>query len=276
MLIVDAQVHVWGPDTPERPWAAGLKPQRAEPLLPSELLESMHRAGVDRAILVPPRIEAGRNDFSTNAAQAYPDRFAVMGRLDPQAPDARARLREWREQSGMLGLRFTLKHSLEGLLTEGHMDWVWPECERAGLPLYIAVTQKNADIVAGVAQRYPALRLVLDHLAIASDKLKDEEAFRDLDRVLDLARFANVAVKATAMPCYTTDTYPYRKLHPYLERVVGAYGPRRVFWGSDLTRLRGPYRECVTMFSEEMPWLSATDLEWIMGRGLCEWLGWPA
>ena len=24
----------------------------------------------------------------------------------------------------------------------------------------------------------------------------------------------------------------------------------------------------------ELPWLNATDLEWIMGRGVCEWLGW--
>ena len=28
------------------------------------------------------------------------------------------------------------------------------------------------------------------------------------------------------------------------------------------------------MFTEEMPWLSAADLAWIMGRGLCEWLDW--
>jgi hypothetical protein len=25
---------------------------------------------------------------------------------------------------------------------------------------------------------------------------------------------------------------------------------------------------------EEIPWLSAGDKEWILGRGLCEWLGW--
>ena len=28
------------------------------------------------------------------------------------------------------------------------------------------------------------------------------------------------------------------------------------------------------MFTEEMPWLSADDQEWIMGRGVCEWIGW--
>ena len=28
------------------------------------------------------------------------------------------------------------------------------------------------------------------------------------------------------------------------------------------------------MFTEEMPWLKGDDLEWVMGRGVSEWLGW--
>jgi predicted TIM-barrel fold metal-dependent hydrolase len=275
MLIVDAQVHMWAANTPERPWVPGLKPHRPEPLGMDELLRQMDEAGVARAVIVPPRIEAGRNDTATDAVLAHPGRFAVMGRLDPKAPDVRERLRHWREQPGMLGLRFTLKHSMESLLTGGHMEVVWQEAEQAGLPLYIAVIQKNSDLVADVAQRFPRLKLVLDHLAIASDKLKDDEAFCDIDRVAALAKFPNVAVKVTAMPCYTTDAYPYRWLHPHLKKVFDAYGPRRCFWGSDLSRLRGSYRECVTMFTEEMPWLLPADLEWIMGRGLCEWINWP-
>ena len=31
----------------------------------------------------------------------------------------------------------------------------------------------------------------------------------------------------------------------------------------------------VELFTEELPWLSSEDKEWMMGRGLCEWLGWP-
>jgi hypothetical protein len=34
------------------------------------------------------------------------------------------------------------------------------------------------------------------------------------------------------------------------------------------------YRQCVTFFTEELPWLSGRELEDVMGRGLCEWLGW--
>ena len=81
-------------------------------------------------------------------------------------------------------------------------------------------------------------------------------------------------MKASALPCYTTDSYPFRRLHPYIRRVYDAFGPRRVFWGSDLSRLPCTYRQGISMFTEEIPWLSAEDKEWIMGRGITEWLDW--
>jgi hypothetical protein len=28
------------------------------------------------------------------------------------------------------------------------------------------------------------------------------------------------------------------------------------------------------MFTEQLPWLSARDKELIMGRAVCDWLGW--
>jgi hypothetical protein len=28
------------------------------------------------------------------------------------------------------------------------------------------------------------------------------------------------------------------------------------------------------MFTEEMPWLKGRDLELVMGRAVCDWLGW--
>ena len=54
------------------------------------------------------------------------------------------------------------------------------------------------------------------------------------------------------MPLYTDDGYPFRRLHPYLRRVYDNFGPKRMFWGSDLTRLNGTYRQCVTLFTEEL------------------------
>ena len=83
-----------------------------------------------------------------------------------------------------------------------------------------------------------------------------------------------MCVKASAAPCYSTQPYPFRNLDAHLRRVYEHFGPMRTFWGSDVSRLPCTYREGVTYMSEEIPWLSASDKEWIMGRGVCEWLGW--
>jgi len=273
MLIADAQVHVWAANTPERPWAPGTRRHRANPLTSEDLLREMNAAGVDRVVIVPPSLDGNRNDLSVAAAHAHPDRFAVMGKIDVKHPNAPERLAQWRTQPGMLGLRFNFKRAPQ-TLNSGDADWVWGVAQEAGVPIYVGVSHENVHVFDAIAERHPRLRLIFDHLALASG-VKDEVAFRDLDKLLVTARRPNIAVKVSALPCYTDAPYPYRNLHTHVRRVYDVFGPQRMMWGSDLSRLRGSYRECVTMFTEEMQWLPANDLEWIMGRSLCEWLGWP-
>jgi len=277
MLIVDSQVHIWGADTPDRPWPPGRahQAQKPYPVTKDMLLQGMDEAGVSRVVIVPPSWEGDRNDLALEAARLHPDRFAVMGRLDPEAPASRGSIATWREQPGMLGLRFTLHRPfLRPLLTEGRLDWLWPEAEKAGVPIMTMAQHSDLHLLDRVAERHPGLKLTIDHLGLT--KGKDEEAFGELDKLLALAQRANIAVKATCLPHYTTDAYPFRRLLPYIRRVYDAFGPKRMFWGSDLSRLPCTYRQCVTLFTEELPWLTADDKEWIMGRGVCEWLGWKA
>lgn len=275
MLVVDAQVHIWGANTPERPWPARHKAHRDVPIDMDELLREMNAAGVDRAVIVPPSWEGERNDIALAAAKAHPDRFAVMGRLDPEAPGARSMIATWREQPGMLGLRFTFhRPQLAPLLTEGRVEWLWPEAEKHGVPIMMLVLHPLSHLVDRIAERHPGLRIVMDHLGLHHGK--DEEAFAGFDQFLALAKRPNIAVKASCLPFFTTDKYPYRRLHPYLRKVYDSFGARRMFWGSDLSRLPCAYRQCVTLFTEEIPWLTAEDKDWIMGRGLCEWLGWTS
>ncbi len=73
MDIVDSQVHLWSADSPERPWPPG-RAQEAQKPYPMDL------AGVRRVVIVPPSWEGDRNDVALEAARAYSDRFAVMGR----------------------------------------------------------------------------------------------------------------------------------------------------------------------------------------------------
>src|SRR5947208_74245 len=255
MLIVDAQVHIWGADTRDRPWPPGRahQAQKPYPVTRDLVLAGMKEAGVDRAVLVPPSWEGDRNDLALEAARLYPDRFAVMGRLAIEKPESRALVAGWKKQPGMLGLRFTFHTELQKpWLTDGTADWLWPAAERAGIPVMI-FPPGSIPAVDRIAERHPGLKLVIDHLAIGTAK-KDDAAFAELPELCTLARRPNVAGKASALPCYSTEPYPFRGLHTHIRQVYDAFGPRRMFWATDRTRRACPWRQALTLFTGDPAW----------------------
>jgi len=49
-----------------------------------------------------------------------------------------------------------------------------------------------------------------------------------------------------------------------------------MFWGTDITKMPCSWRQFVTMFTEELPWLPERDKELIMGQAVCAWWGWSS
>jgi len=275
--IIDSQVHIWAENTPERPWAPNMEGRAhlAEPLSAERLLGMMDEAGVDAAILVPPSLEGDRNDLALAAARKFSDRFAVMGRIDLAKPDSRAALATWRDQPGMLGLRLTFhRPDTRAQLADGTADWLWPAAEAHGIPLMVHAPD-GLPKLAEIAQRHPGLTLIVDHMGFGRETM-DANAAAGAARVAALARCRNVSVKVSALPCFSSEPYPFRNLNDPLRRVIEAFGPRRCFWGTDLSRTleHCSYRQAVTHFTQELDFLSADDLDWIMGRGLRECLRW--
>jgi len=275
--IIDSQVHIWAENTPERPWAPNMEGRAhlAEPLSAERLLGMMDEAGVDAAILVPPSLEGDRNDLALAAARKFSDRFAVMGRIDLAKPDSRAALATWRDQPGMLGLRLTFhRPDTRPQLTDGTADWLWPAAETHRIPLMVHAPD-GLPKLAEIAQRHPGLTLIVDHMGFGRETM-DANAAAGAARVAALARCRNVSVKVSALPCFSSEPYPFRNLNDPLRRVIEAFGPRRCFWGTDLFRTleHCSYRQAVTHFTQELDFLSDDDLDWIMGRGLRECLRW--
>jgi uncharacterized protein YhfF len=124
--------------------------------------------------------------------------------------------------------------------------------------------------------RHPGLRLTIDHLGGlgGNTTLKDDAAMTHIPELLALARHPNVAVKATGAPGYSSGPYPFRSMHTYLRQIFDAFGPERMFWGTDITKMPCSWRQCITTFTEELPWLRGPDLEQVMGRAVCRWWGW--
>jgi L-fuconolactonase len=276
MTIIDAQVHIWKAESPERPYAKedASKPHRPIPLGYEDLLQEMAAAGVDRVILVPPSWDGYRNDYALEAANKYPDRFAVMGKVPLNDPASKARIATWLAQPGMRGFRISFRHSgTHSFLDDGTADWFWADCERHDIPVMIFAPFAVAKI-GEIAERHPNLRVIVDHMGL-NTQWKGKDLAPGVDVLLGFARLNNVGVKLSCLPCYVDEPYPYPTLHPQIRRVVETFGARRLFWGTDLSQLPCSYRRAVTLFTEELSFLSAQDKEWIMGRALADWLRWP-
>ena len=104
--------------------------------------------------------------------------------------------------------------------------------------------------------------------------LKDAAAMAHIPELLALAKYPNVAVKATGAPGYSSERYPFPAMHIYLRQIYDDFGPHRMFWGTDITKMPVSWRQCVTMFTKELPWLAGKDKALILGRAICEWWGW--
>lgn len=274
-LIVDSQVHLWKADTPDWRWVPGRKPQLPEPFTIEKLLPLMDEAGVDRVVIVPPSWPGDRNDYGLEAARRYPDRFAVMGRIPLQDPESAQRLATWKEQPGMLGVRLTFMREQAALLTDGAADWFWPAAEKAGLPVMF-LAPGNLPKFAPIAERHPGLPLIIDHMSLMAETAQEGKIREAIDDVVALAKYPNVSVKLSSAPTYSFEPYPWRDMDEHIKRCFDAYGPQRCYWGTDLTNAynKSTYRQRITHFTEELPFLSEDDKDWVMGRAIVQRLGW--
>jgi len=271
MQIVDAQIHLWGTGLP-----SNFAHRQVTSFTTEEAVAMMDAAGVDAAVIHPPSWDPGSTEMAVQAVQDYPGRFAIMGALPLGHPDSQARIAGWRDQPGMLGLRYLFLDNPERQwLHDGSLDWLWLAAEAAGVPIAVLTTDLLARLGA-IAERHPGLRLTIDHLGGlgGNTTLKDAAAMTHMPELLVLARFPNVAIKATGAPGYSSEAYPFPAMHTYLRQIYDAFGPSRMFWGTDITKMPCSWRQCVTMFTEELPWLTGADKRLIMGDAICAWWGW--
>jgi len=274
-MIVDSQIHIWKPDTVDRPWVKGSNAQLPEPMTVERLLPIMDEAGVDRVIVVPPSLEGIRFDYGQEAARQYPSRFATMSRVNLNESAEKNRVTLMRAEPYLLGVRFYFQPSIAHWLLDGTADWFWGLAESIKLPVMF-LTIKQTPIFAKIAERHPQLPLIVDHLGVTMESVKDGSVTERISEAVALAKYPNVSVKLSSSPLYSIQSYPWRDMDDHIRRLFDAYGPQRCHWGTDLTNSfnRGSMKQRIEHFTQELQFLSEDDKDWIMGRSIMEKLSW--
>ena len=271
MLIVDAQVHIWGSGTP-----TNANHRQVAAFTKDELLKEMDAAGVDaRGDPSAGVWDPNANELAVEAARQHPDRLAILGNFPLDRPESRGADRRLEAAAGNARLALRVPAAAPEDLADRRHDRLAVAGGRArraaGRRCSRRTSCPRSREVAAEASGAEA-----DHRSPrpAVGRPRTTRPGRTCRELLALAKYPNVAIKATGAPSYSSEPYPYRNIHGHLKRIFDAFGPERMFWGTDITRMPCSWRQCVTMFTEELPWLKGRDLELVMGRAVCDWLGW--
>jgi L-fuconolactonase len=231
--IIDAQIH-----DPFTGVALTEEQKPLQTLIAVEMArEALDTLGIDMALAVT------RESFIDLAHERYPGRFPGVLTLMHTVPDLAAEVRRVRAHPAMVAGRALVGNFIDATMRpefeSGVFDPLFATAAEVGLPLFNS-THGGCARMAQIAERYPELTLIIDHVGVAQHPVSPPQtmSWRTFPDLLDLARYPNVAVKLCGAPLLSSQPYPFEDVWPYLEQLFRAFGFERVMWGSDYTRLR--------------------------------------
>ena len=270
-MIVDTHVHVWEIDPPKYPvgpTAPSWNSYPDEPGTADELLAEMDAHGVDWTVLVQTSWSTWDNGYIADSVARFPNRFIGHGLIDPQDPNNATQVRYWIKDRGLVGFRFHPMYYPDEkiLLTEQNRP-MWEEIAALDAVIQFHLRAEFADQVAVIAQQYPHLTLILDHIGYPQIDA-DAAAFQP---IVELAQYGNVHLKLSDVAGRSQQDFPYTDVHPFIQKLLSVFGAERTVWG---TGYPGHHREKhnwpslaqeLRLIREGLPFLTADDREQILG-----------
>jgi predicted TIM-barrel fold metal-dependent hydrolase len=268
MAVIDIHPHVISSDTSKYPRAplGGHQSDwsRDRPVGVEQMIAAMDRAGIAKSALVQASTCYGHdNSYVADAVAAHPDRFTGVFSADVLAPDAVETMARWMAR-GLTGLRlFTT-----GSTMPGQADWLddprsflaWDFAAAKNLPVCLQMTAKGIPQLTRVLDRFPGLRVILDHLARPVQE--DGPPYANAESLWSLARHPQVYLKVTERNLVGARA---GKATPetFFGRLVGDFGAQRIAWGSNFPASERSLPELVRLAQDTLGFLPARDREWI-------------
>lgn len=242
--IVDTHVHIWDPLNPGLEWLSDATWSSIQrPFGVSELMTTLNSVGVGSAVLVN-----ATTDLSENGrllASAVHDRvLGVVGWVPLSDPGIAAeRLDVGCADTAFAGVRYMAGQEPEpDLLDAEAVADLAPLAERGLLLEVMPRGLVDVRAVARVAERNPATRIVIDHLA----KPLSAPSRADWDEAMSVAaRQPNVLTKVSGWTTPVRPGWSGRDIRPYVERAVELFGADRLMYASNwpVTLLAGSYEQ---------------------------------
>ncbi len=240
MMRVDAHHHVWrlergdyGWLTPDLPIYRDYGLQDLRPLL----------RGITTTVLVQAAPTEAETRFLLQAARESGGLVrGVVGWVEMTVADAPARIASLAADGLLKGLRPML-HDIpdKEWILRSEVQPALTEIAARGLVFDALIRPQHLPAVLELAQRHPALRIVIDHAAkpdIAAGSFQPWAT--DIARV---ARETQAVCKLSGLITEAAPDWNVADLQPYVAHLLEVFGPQRLMWGSDwpVVNLAGGY-----------------------------------
>jgi predicted TIM-barrel fold metal-dependent hydrolase len=271
MPIIDIHPHVISTDNARYP----LQPlggsqstwSRDRPTPYEKMIEAMDRAGVAKSAIVQASTAYGHdNSYVAEAIAAYPKRFTGVFSIDMLAADNVDKMKHWLAR-GFSGMRlFTTGSTMPGQATWFDDPRTFPAWQHAGdigIPVCMQMTPQGFPQLRGLLERFPKVRIILDHLA--RPQLVDGPPFAADREFFALARYPNVYLKLTPLNISPAN---WGKATPgtFFGALIAAYGADRIAWGSNFPATEGTLKEILGKAQQALSFAGASDRDWIFGK----------
>ncbi|KWF67837.1 amidohydrolase [Burkholderia multivorans] len=269
--IVDIHPHIISDDEKRYP-PAPLFGKRSEwsqerPNTVEALIGAMDEAGVAKAAVVHSSTTYGfDNSYVVDSCARFPDRLVAVGSVDMLADDVASVIEKW-VGSGLAGLRIFTGGSTKDFdpseLENPKSFRAWEILAELKLPMCIQTGPIGLPQVRMLAQKFPRVNIVLDHLA--RPDVLDGPPYANAASLFAMADLPNVYLKLT--PRIFGDVKKEKaSAETFFPRVVEAFGAARLAWGSNFPTSPGTLAEILATAQDGLQCLSETDREWIFGK----------
>ena len=224
------------------------------------ILGQMRSYGIDRAVISHVCYYGRNNAYTSHCVKTYPDQLAGIGLLvghrlyPPDGPWNPSRLERAIREEHLVGMRLSPIYDPDVVWFNDPVSYpLWEKAQELGAVFNIFLAPHQIGQVADMAERFPGVRVVIDHFAMMDITAPDSEGFGPL---LELSKWPNVTIR-TSLHNPSREQMPFRDMWPYLERVYDRFGPRRMIYAN--------FYEFLIM-KDLIPFFTAEDREWILGK----------
>lgn len=231
--MIDSHVHFWRYASSEYPWMSEAQSILKRDFLPPDFLA--RALTVSGVIAVQARQLDEENTFLLELADAYPSLIrGVVGWVDLRAPREvlNATLATLSSHPRFVGVRHVIHDEPEDdfMLQPDFLRGI-SALEQYGLTYDLLLFPRHLKIAAQLVRAFPRQTFVLDH--IGNPRVGDDDMDPWLTDLKELAACPNVSVKLSGMVTKCAAAWKPETFHPFIDAVVGAFGPDRCMVGSD-------------------------------------------